>query len=84
MEAPRKEARIRQTEKPRRSGPDPLGVLEAEIEAKEREVAELEQKLADDWSDADAIAAHASARAELTSLFERWERMLEEVAGPQS
>ncbi len=84
VEAPRKETRVRETEKPRRSGPDPLGVLEAEIEAKEREVAELEQKLADDWSDADAIAAHASARAELTSLFERWERMLEEVAGPQS
>ena len=79
-----KEVRARPAEKPRRSGPDPLGVLEAEIEGKEREVAELEQKLADDWSDAETIAAHGRARAELTSLFDRWERMLEEVAGPQS
>ena len=83
-EAPPKEVRARPAEKPRRSGPDPLGVLEAEIEGKEREVAELEQKLADDWSDAETIAAHGRARAELTSLFDRWERMLEEVAGPQS
>jgi ATP-binding cassette, subfamily F, member 3 len=70
--------------KPRRSGPDALGLLEAEIEEKEAEVAELEQKLAVDWSDVDTIAAHARARGELTSLFERWERMLEEVAGPQA
>jgi ATP-binding cassette, subfamily F, member 3 len=83
-EAPPKEVRARPAEKPRRSGPDPLGVLEAEIEGKEREVGELEQKLADDWSDAETIAAHGRARAELTSLFDRWERMLEEVAGPQS
>ena len=83
-EPPPKEVRARPAEKPRRSGPDPLGVLEAEIEEKEREVAELEQKLADDWSDAETIAAHGRARAELTSLFDRWERMLEEVAGPQS
>ena len=79
----RKDARARPT-KPRRSGPDPLGLLEAEIEEKEAEVAELEQKLAVDWSDVDTIAAHARARGELTSLFERWERMLEEVVGPQS
>jgi len=82
-EPARKDARERPT-KPRRSGPDPLGLLEAEIEEKEAEVAELEQKLAVDWSDVDTIAAHARARGELTSLFERWERMLEEVAGPQS
>ena len=82
--APRKEARGQPTEKPKRSGPDPLGVLEAEIEQKELEVADLEQKLAADWSDVDTISAHTRARGELTALFERWERMLEEVAGPQS
>jgi ATP-binding cassette subfamily F protein 3 len=82
-EPARQDARARPT-KPRRSGPDPLGLLETEIEEKEAEVAELEQKLAVDWSDVDTIAAHARAREELTSLFERWERMLEEVAGPQS
>jgi ATP-binding cassette subfamily F protein 3 len=82
-EPARKDARARPT-KPGRSAPDPLGLLEAEIEEKEAEVAELEQKLAVDWSDVDTIAAHARAREELTSLFERWERMLEEVAGPQA
>jgi len=82
-EPARKDARARPT-KPGRSAPDPLGLLEAEIEKKEAEVAELEQKLAVDWSDVDTIAAHARARGELTSLFERWERMLEEVAGPQA
>jgi ATP-binding cassette, subfamily F, member 3 len=82
-EPARKDSRARPA-KPRRSGPDPLGLLEAEIEEKEAEVAELEQKLAVDWSDVDTIAAHARARGELTSLFERWERMLEEVAEPQS
>ncbi len=83
-EAPRKEPRERPTQKAKRSGPDPLGVLEAEIEEKEREVATLEQKLAIDWSDGETIDAHARAREELTGLFERWERLLEEVPGPQS
>jgi ATP-binding cassette subfamily F protein 3 len=82
-EPARKDAGARPT-KPGRSAPDPLGLLEAEIEKKEAEVAELEQKLAVDWSDVDTIAAHARARGELTSLFERLERMLEEVAGPQA
>jgi ATP-binding cassette subfamily F protein 3 len=77
-----KEARERPAQKPRRSGPDPLGVLEAEIEAKEREVAELEQKLAIDWSDTATIDAHARARGELTALFERWEHLLEEAPKP--
>jgi ATP-binding cassette, subfamily F, member 3 len=83
-EAPRKEPRERPTQKAKRTGPDPLGVLEAEIEEKEREVAALEQKLAIDWSDGETIDAHARAREELTGLFERWERLLEEVPGPQS
>jgi ATP-binding cassette subfamily F protein 3 len=82
-EAPRKEARERPTQTPKRSGPDPLVALEAEIEEKEREVAALEQKLAIDWSDGETIDAHARAREELTGLFDRWERLLEEVPGPQ-
>jgi ATP-binding cassette, subfamily F, member 3 len=61
---------------------DPLAEIEAQIEQREREIAELEVKLADDWTDADAIAAHAQARAELRALLRRWESLLEEVAGP--
>jgi ATP-binding cassette, subfamily F, member 3 len=83
-EVPPSETRERPAQKPRRSEPDPVGALEAEIEEKEREVAALEQKLATDWSDAETIDSHARAREELTALFDRWERMLEEVPGPQS
>jgi ATP-binding cassette subfamily F protein 3 len=83
VEAPRRQARARAAEKPKRSEPDRIGALEAEIEEKEREVTALERKLADDWSDADAIDAHARARAELTRLFERWERLLDDVPEPQ-
>jgi ATP-binding cassette subfamily F protein 3 len=82
-EAPPKAAPEKPGRKPGRSEPDPLGALEAEIEAKEREVAALEQKLSIDWSDEETIATHARAREELTRLFERWERLLEEVPGPQ-
>jgi ATP-binding cassette subfamily F protein 3 len=59
------------------SGPDPLAAVEREIEAKERHVAELEQRLAADWSDADTIAAHRGAREELEALLGRWEAMLD-------
>jgi ATP-binding cassette, subfamily F, member 3 len=58
--------------------PDPLEAIEASIAEKEQQVAELERRLAADWSDADAIAAHRDARAELQKLFARWETMLEE------
>ena len=67
-EPARKDARARPT-KPRRSARTTLGLLEAEIEKKEAEVAGS-TKLAVDWSDVDTIAAHARA-GELTSLFER-------------
>jgi ATP-binding cassette, subfamily F, member 3 len=61
---------------------DPLVEIEAQIEQLEREIAELEVKLAADWTDAGAIAAHAQAREELQALLARWETLLEEVAGP--
>ncbi len=77
----RKEARPRAVAKPR-TGPDPLAEIEADIERKEREVGELEERLATDWSDAEALGAHARARRELQALLARWETLLEEVAGP--
>jgi ATP-binding cassette, subfamily F, member 3 len=63
-----------------RPGPDPLAAIEGEIEQAEREVAQLEEKLAQDWTDTDTIAAHARARDELKDLLARWETLLEEVA----
>jgi ATPase subunit of ABC transporter with duplicated ATPase domains len=61
--------------KPRR--PRELDRIEAEIEAKERAVAELERKLADDWANVDAVTAYRRAREELEALFERWESLVE-------
>ena len=77
----RKEPRARPAAKPS-PGRDPLAAVEAEIEQAEREVARLEQKLAEDWTDTETIAAHARAREDLQTLFARWEALLEEVAEP--
>jgi ATP-binding cassette subfamily F protein 3 len=60
---------------------NPLGELEAQIEEKERVIAELEAKLAEDWSDADRVAAHRRAREELHALLQEWEGLLDEVPG---
>jgi ATP-binding cassette subfamily F protein 3 len=60
---------------PRR--PSELERIEAEIEARERTVAELEQKLSDDWTNVETLAAHRRARDELQSLLTRWEEVFE-------
>jgi ATP-binding cassette subfamily F protein 3 len=61
--------------KPKR--PRELQRLEAEIEAKEQTVADLERRLADDWADVDVVAAYRRAREELEALFARWESLVE-------
>jgi ATP-binding cassette, subfamily F, member 3 len=74
---PRKAAKARR--KLEREDPSPLAELEAEIEAKEALIVSLETRLAADWADADAVAAHRRAREELQDLLARWERLLESV-----
>jgi ATP-binding cassette subfamily F protein 3 len=59
--------------------PSELERLEGEISRQEEAVAELERRLADDWSDVDTVAAHRRARAELQELLTRWERLFEEA-----
>jgi ATP-binding cassette subfamily F protein 3 len=59
------------------SGPSELERIEAEIADRERTVAELEDRLAKDWNDVELLAAHRSARDDLHSLLERWERLFE-------
>ena len=54
-----------------------LADVEAQIEAQERLVADLEQHLAENWGDPDAIAAHRAAREELQALLARWETLFE-------
>ncbi len=44
-----------------------------QIAGVEASIAELERKLADDWSDMDVLGAHSAARDELVALLERWE-----------
>jgi ATP-binding cassette subfamily F protein 3 len=65
----------RKARKPRQ--PTELERLEATIEAREARLAELERKLAEDWGDVDALAAHKATRDELQSLLSRWEQVFE-------
>ena len=60
-----------------REGPSQLERIEAEIAARERAVADLEDRLAKDWNDVELLAAHRSARDELQTLLQRWERLFE-------
>jgi ATP-binding cassette subfamily F protein 3 len=62
-------------ERPRR-----LVKLEADIEAKEREVADLERSLATDWANVDAAAAYRHAREELDALIASWEQLFEQTS----
>ena len=64
---------------PRQDGPSELDRVEADIAEREQAIAELEQRLADDWGDAEILAAHRAARDELQGLLARWERLFEEA-----
>ena len=66
--------------KPARPRPSELQRVEAEIATREAEVAELEVKLAEDWSNVDVLAAHKRSRDALQALLERWEELFEEAS----
>jgi ATPase subunit of ABC transporter with duplicated ATPase domains len=59
--------------------PSELERLAGEIAQREQAVADLERRLADDWSDDDTLAAHRQARDELQSLLARWEKLFEQA-----
>jgi ATP-binding cassette subfamily F protein 3 len=59
--------------------PTQLELLEAEIEATEARIADLERTLAGDWTNMDVLGAHTAARAELVRLLERWEALFDEA-----
>jgi hypothetical protein len=74
-------------EKPRKQKPLPkrpseLERLEAAIAENERLVADLEHKLAKDYSDADTLAAHRRARDDLQALLAKWETLFERTQAP--
>jgi ATP-binding cassette subfamily F protein 3 len=62
-----------------RPQPTPIELVEREIARGEERVAELEQKLAEDWSDVALLAAHRAARDDLEALLARWEALFEEA-----
>jgi hypothetical protein len=57
--------------------PSELERIEGEIAAREAEIEALEQRLAEDWSDVDVVAAHRRSRDELQTLLARWEDLFE-------
>jgi ATP-binding cassette subfamily F protein 3 len=59
------------------TAPSELQRVEAEIADRERVVAALEQRLAEDWSDVATLTEHRRARDELQSLLQRWETLFE-------
>ena len=63
-----------------KTGPTPLEEIESRIASKEAEIAALEARLAEDWSDLDTVDAHRRARDELQRLLGRWETLFDEVA----
>ena len=75
-----KPAKVRKPpSEPRR--PSELERIEAEITEREGVVAELERKLAEDWNDVEALAAHRQARDQLQTLLQRWETLFERTHG---
>jgi ATP-binding cassette subfamily F protein 3 len=62
---------------PRAQSRPELDDVEGEIESTEKLIAELEERLAVDWADADTVTAHRRARERLQGLFARWEQLLE-------
>jgi predicted RNase H-like nuclease (RuvC/YqgF family) len=66
-----------QAAKPKTRRPFALALIEKEIAAREAEVAELETKLAEDWTNVDVLAAHKRSRDALTALLQRWEQLFE-------
>jgi ATP-binding cassette subfamily F protein 3 len=72
-------AKPRKRPAPQRERPTELERLEAEIAQRETTVADLERRLAEDWNDVEALAAHRRARDELQTLLQRWETLFERV-----
>jgi ATP-binding cassette, subfamily F, member 3 len=68
-----------QKAEPRARRPRELDRLEAEIEAKEIEVKDLERRLAEDWANVDTAAAYRRSRDELDRLLESWEQLLDQT-----
>jgi ATP-binding cassette, subfamily F, member 3 len=74
---PKQSKARRTTPKTKPSAPSELERLEAAISDRETAVADLERRLAEDWTDTETLAAHRQARDELRALLNRWETVFE-------
>jgi ATP-binding cassette subfamily F protein 3 len=63
---------------------DPVAEIERRIEAQEANVARLESRLAEDWTDVDTIAEHRRARDDLQTLLGEWEQLVDELAAKRA
>jgi ATP-binding cassette, subfamily F, member 3 len=81
LQTPRRKPRPERTQekKPQAKRTGELEQIEARIAMQEEAVAELERRLADDWSDMELLTAHRAARDELQSLLDRWETLFEQA-----
>jgi ATP-binding cassette subfamily F protein 3 len=79
LETSRGKTRPDTPERPAARRPGELERVEAAIARQEEAVADLERRLAEDWSDVELLAAHRSARDELQSLLVRWEALFEQA-----
>jgi ATP-binding cassette subfamily F protein 3 len=75
--APPQKPKREKPKRPPKPKPSPLELVEREVERAEARVADLEAKLAQDWSDADLLGAHREARSDLEALLRRWESLFE-------
>jgi ATP-binding cassette, subfamily F, member 3 len=73
-----------QPKRPAKPKPTALQLVEAEVARAEARVAELEQKLAQDWADMALLSAHRAAREDLEALLKRWESLFESSQTPVS
>jgi ATP-binding cassette subfamily F protein 3 len=73
--APPPKVRRERPKRPAKPRASALELVEAEVERAEARLADVEQKLASDWSDVELVAAHKRARDELSALLERWEAL---------
>ncbi len=76
--APKRERpRAARPPRPAPARPSELERVETQVARCEEAIAELERRLAEDWTNADVLAEHRRARDELQALLERWETLFE-------
>ena len=77
IEKPKAHVRRELPTRKRSTRPTELDLIEDQIGTLETTVAELEQQLANDWSNVDLLAKHRRARDDLQALLSRWETLFE-------